>query len=307
MTQLSVVIISSRETIGTVLSTIGCTLAACQHYSYQLHLFCNGDELRAKALSEIIAKQFPNEAISVWYFALADKANCMNVYWHNIQPAAELHVFIDGYVRLESDCFLNLMHAHQAYHALAYTGTPANGRSSKQLKKQMSTEGGIHGNLIALPALSLEQLKHTQFRIPIGLYRTDSTLGAHLCFSFHPEMEQWKPSNIKVVTSATWFFDNLCWYKPRDIKTHLLRVRRQALGIIENKAVRQVFALDKCPASELPEMANELCLSYLSKHPLSLRDYLKNPLLLLAIRDLKKRKSHQSQIYQRQSEYWILK
>lgn len=290
MTDLSIVIFSSREPAATVLQAIEHALLAAGSYSYQLHLFFNGDAQRANSLTELIRQHYPQQSVQVWFFALADKANCMNQYWHQVKPAARMHFFVDGYVRLQPDSFSQLINAHQTSAAHAFTGIPANGRSSAKLRQQMLSTGGIHGNLFMLPASSLEKLQQSQFYLPIGLYRTDSTLGALLCFNFQPESYPWQPELIQVVPEATWHFNNLHWYKLADIKTQLLRMRRQAVGAIENKAIKQHFSIEKKPARELPKLAVDMCLDYLEKFPIKLQDYLKNPWTFYLKSDLLLRK-----------------
>ncbi len=113
MTDLSIVIFSSREPAATVLQAIEHALLAAGSYSYQLHLFFNGDEQRAKTLTDLIRQHYPQQTVQVWFFALADKANCMNQYWHQVKPAARMHFFVDGYVRLQPDSFSQLIKAHQ--------------------------------------------------------------------------------------------------------------------------------------------------------------------------------------------------
>jgi hypothetical protein len=307
MTQLSVVIFSSRDPLQEVMRAIEHALTAAKGYSYQLHLFFNGDENRAKVLSAEIEKLYPIPNISVWFFALADKANCMNRYWHDIKPDAEMHFFVDGYVKLLPDSFSKIIDAHRIKQSHAYSGIPANGRSSKMLRQQMTTIGGIHGNLFMLPQDTVDNIRNTNFRLPLGIYRTDPTMAALLCFDFHPERTEWQPGMIQVVPESGWYFENLRWYKLRDVKAHFLRKRRQAVGFIENRAIRQTFAIEKKPANSLPELATDLCLNYLAKYPLSLTDYLKNPLLFLAKIDLQQRAQQQQLLLQNQSEYWKLK
>lgn len=292
MTQLAIAVITSRETIEVVLNTVHHALRAAEGYSYQLHLLCNGDDKRAEQIAETIKTQYPTAPIEVWYFALADKANCLNMYWHELKPDAEMHFFIDGYVKLNSDSFSNIAKVHSIQPHLAYTGIPANGKSSESLRLQMLKEGGFHGNLIMLPKHSLETLVKHNFRLPICLYRTDSTLGAYLCFNFSPETETWQPKHIKVVADAGWTFQPLRWFKLKDLQVQFLRKRRQALGTIENKAVKQIFAIESQPASKLPDLATDLCCNYLQKFPFTWLDYIKKPLLYLAIKDLEAKKNN---------------
>jgi hypothetical protein len=307
MTDLSIVIFSSRDPAATVLQAIEYALIAAGSYSYQLHLFFNGDEQRAKTLTDLIRQHYPQASVQVWFFALADKANCMNLYWHQVKPAARMHFFVDGYVRLQPDSFSQLIKAHQTSTAHAFTGIPANGRSSAKLRRQMLSTGGIHGNLYMLPEACLQQLRAVQFYLPLGIYRTDPTMAALLCFDFQPQSQPWQPERIQVVAAAGWQFEQLRWYKLKDLKADLLRKKRQAQGYIENKAVRQLFAIEKQPAAALPEFATDLCLHYLQQHPLSWREYLRNPLLYFAIKDLKQRQSQQAKLAELKAAFWKFK
>lgn len=303
MTQLSIVIFSSRDPLTQVVAAVEHAIKAATGYSYQLHLFFNGDEQRALSLTSEIKTLFKDVNLNIWFFSLADKANCMNRYWHDIRPEAEMHFFVDGYVELLPDSFSQLVDAHNRQQAHAYSGIPRNGQSSELLRKQMTTQGGIHGNLFMLPAASLTLIRENNFLLPLGIYRTDPTMAAVMCFDFHPEIHSWQPGLIQVVPSAGWFFQGLRWYRYHDLKTHLLRVRRQALGSIENKAIRQLFSVEKQPTTCLSKFASELCLNYLTRFPLSWRDYLRNPFLILAERDLRQKHQQKAMLDDKQTEY----
>lgn len=292
MTQLSIVIFSSRDPLHQVVAAVQHAIRAANGFSYQLHLFFNGDEQRAQSLTDEIKNLFDDVPLNIWFFSLADKANCLNRYWHDIQPHAELHFFVDGYVELLPDSFSQLADAHEQLKksgkttAHAYSGIPRNGRSSDLIRHQMITNGGIHGNLFMLPSETLTLIRQNNFYLPLGIYRTDPTMAAVMCFDFHPESCKWKSDLVQVVPAAGWYFQNLRWYSYSDLKTHWLRLRRQALGSIENKALRQLFSIEKQSVNILPDTASELCLNYLTRYPLSWLNYLRHPLLILAERDL---------------------
>lgn len=309
MTQLSIVIFSSRDPLHQVVAAVQHAVRAASGFSYQLHLFFNGDEQRARRLTDEVAGLLQDVPLHIWFFALADKANCMNRYWHDIQPDADLHFFVDGYVELLPDSFSQLVNAHEQLKksgkptAHAYSGIPRNGRSSALLRQQMTTNGGIHGNLFMLPAATLDLIKQNNFYLPLGIYRTDPTMAAVMCFDFHPESCKWKTDLVQVVPTAGWYFRNLRWYSYNDLKTHLLRLRRQALGSIESKALRQLFSIEKQPVNTMPDTASELCLNYLARCPLSWMNYLRQPLLILATRDLAQKDLQKDLLSNKKMEY----
>lgn len=273
---VSLTVFSSRESAATLLATLNAAKTACDGYSYQINLLLNGNEAHAETVTQVLLSRF-NGKIKIWFCALADKANCWNQYCYVLHPTADYHFFIDGYTLLEKIALANIISCAATDKALAYTGVPSSGRSSKKLARQMLNDGGLHGNLFMLPKHTLAQLTASGMRLPVGIYRTDSTIGAAINFNFAPQHNNWQSNNIRVVANATWQHTPLKWYRFTDIKTQVKRYLRQAAGQIENKAIKEIFAEKKLAVTCLPEFAHDLCLNYLQQHPLSWLDKATTP------------------------------
>ena len=201
----SVAIFAARERLEDLERTISATITAV-HEDTVIDILVNGNAALADAVTKW-ARQAPGAAghahsrLRVWSILLGDKANTWNQYLYEIWPKSQIAFFIDGYVRVEADSFVRLaagLLASPEY--LAGTGVPSVGRSAKVLRDEMLKIGGIHGNLFALKATTIEALKEINFKLPLGLYRTDPVLGAVLSFNLAPSKFPWNPKGRILVT-----------------------------------------------------------------------------------------------------------
>lgn len=150
--------------------------------------------------------------------------------------------------------------------------------------------GGIHGNLYAVKGPALAQLKARRFRMPLGLYRTDALIGAVLCFNLDPSANEWSTHRIRVCEDASWAIDPLRWWRPSDLTTQWRRMLRQAQGELENRAIRQFFAIDRRRPEDLPGFADQLILDWATRFPdHAKRLFLRQPLCYVAFKSTVKR------------------
>lgn len=284
---VSIVISAAREHIDTLRETLRSCTMACQGLTSKFHLLINGNLQLAKDAVELVNTEFAEHEITTWHFALADKANCWNTYCHSIKEPSYLHFFIDGYVRPNPDSIKVCLDYFQKYQPAAITGVPSFGRSAKKLREEMVSQGGIHGNLFAMSDESISKVVESGFKLPIGLYRVDSVIGAAINFHFSPEKHSWDSTRIKVLESVSWEIDPQKWYSWKDLKSQVKRMLRQGRGILENRAVKQLFAIEKSPLRLTPKTANKLISENLKAHPFQTCEFIMHPFMYLAYKDVK--------------------
>ena len=223
----SIAIFAARENIHTLEKTINSALDASDPLT-TVDVLVNGNRELADGIvrslkTSIKSSKTRNANLRVWFISLGDKAHTWNQYLQVIWPKSELAFFIDGYVRVKSDAFSLLDEALlDSPEHLAGTGTPSVGWSAKSLSNEMLKNGGIHGNLFALKNSTMETLRGLNFKLPLGLYRTDPTLGAALSFGLDPTSYSWSPkTRILVHTDATWGTDKKSPWRFSDVSSQL--------------------------------------------------------------------------------------
>jgi hypothetical protein len=229
-----------------------------------------------------------NVFVRVWFIPLGDKAHTWNEYIHRIWELGDVAYFIDGYARVRPDALMLIDEGLRSVpNALAATGVPTSGRSADALRRQMLKEGGIHGNLHAIRGSVLATLKQRGFRMPLGLYRTDSLIGAVLMFRLDPAQHEWDPNCMFVHPSATWHASPTTWWTPKDMMGQYRRRLRQAQGVLENLAVREHLAVNKFSPEALPPTISELVNGWIADHLHEARRlFLTQPLTIYAARKL---------------------
>lgn len=292
----SIAIFAARESIATLEQTIIAAMAAAAEETI-IDVLVNGNQALANqaALLPCIRENGAASSIAkvrIWFIPLGDKAHAWNQYVHVIWPETLLTFFVDGYVRVRRDALMLLERGLKESPAhLAATGVPSVGRSATRLREDMLSNGGIHGNLFALKSSTMRAIRDADFKLPIGLYRTDSTIGAALSFQFDPSCHAWNPKGtILVHPEATWATDEKRLLRYSDVTGQLKRILRQGQGILENLAVRNHFAMQKKLPKDLPGTATELVERWRHDYPQEARSaFLKHPLLVsLALKKLRK-------------------
>jgi hypothetical protein len=267
---VNVAIFASRETPEVLARTIAATLKAAGQGSC-VDVLVNGNRL----LAERAARAFrhsgdaTHDLVRVWHMPRGDKANAWNQHIHRIWDFGALVFYVDGYVSLASDAIVKLHHAMNTHpDALAGSGVPSVGRSSAQLRQELLTLGGMHGNLCCIRDSALRALRQRNIRIPLGLYRTDSTIGAMLSFGLNPSANEWNPLRyIALAPDATWHTDDKKWWRWADLRATYQRRDRQAQGQLENRAVRDHLAIQQLPPEKMPQTAAELVLQWVARCP----------------------------------------
>lgn len=264
-------VFTSRERADVVLQAVQAIHRAATQPTL-VDVMVNGNRALADELCRVLAQQPHAPALAplrVWSIALGDKAHAWNEYVHGVWPGARQTFFVDGYARVAPDA-LGLLAAalRQRPEALAASGVPSVGRSARGLRLQMLRDGGLHGNLFALPEHGMSLLRSRNFRLPVGLYRTDATIGAALSFGMDPQRHPWSPKTfLAVVGEATWSVPATPWWRPAVLAAQLKRRRRQAQGDLENRAVSHFLATLRQPPESLPPTAAQLVEEWAVQRP----------------------------------------
>jgi hypothetical protein len=253
MTVWSVAVFTSRESAATLVGTIESVARATRDHPTTIDVLVDGNDATA---NEVAAKEFalPDGAtVRLWSVPWRDKACTWNRYIAELAPDADLAFFVDGYVRPRPDsCSALADTLAQKPAAWAATGVPTIGPSAAAQRERLLSDGGLHGNLYALRGSVVARFRTSGFRLPLGLYRNDSLLGAVIGFAGDPAHESWDVSRIAVVGSATWDRDEAAASFFDRVRQFAKRRRRQALGDLETAAFREHLAIRKRPPEELP-------------------------------------------------------
>lgn len=277
----TVAIIAARESIETLARCIKATLTACASHGAVIDVVINGNPALAEQAATLVRSGTLDQGPStmrVWSIAVGDKAHAWNQYVHHIWPGSEIAYFLDGYVEARRDAFGALSRRlAEAPEALGVTGVPSAGRSAAKTREYMLQHGGIQGNMHALSGAAMAGMRERGLRLPLGLYRTDSLVGAFLLLNLAPESAKWEPKRMVVAGDATWDIPGQSSLTFRNVKAQFKRILRQAQGELENRALREHMTVRRLPAQQLPETAAELVKQWITTQPQQARVLLKKP------------------------------
>lgn len=258
---VAVAIISSRESTETLGKTVAAALRALEGFNAVLDVVVNGNQGLAESLVSHLrtsdGKLPAGVGLRCWSLPCGDKAHAWNTYVHQLWPGARTTVFMDGYVEPAADAFLLLDKGlAENLNALGATGVPSVGASARRMRREMTSAGGIHGNLFAIRADAMHMVREAKFFVPMGLYRVDAVIGAALFKQCQPLGTTWDVERIVVLPAVSWNFDPLKWWRIKDLIAYLKRRSRQQQGKLENLAFRDFFmrrqqSLDKLPQTAL--------------------------------------------------------
>jgi len=283
----SIAIFACRETLATLTRCIDAARNACRAHQAIIHVLVNGnDSLAWEASHAAAAWQTEHCQVQVWMIEQGDKAHTWNEYLHRIWTPGTLAFFLDAYAEAQPHAFERLAAVFDnPGHALAATAVPSDGRSAAWQREKMLREGGLHGNLHVLGIPAMTRLRASGFRLPLGLYRTDSLINAVLNFNFVPSVHRWDVSRVAVVANASWNVHGITQLNPANISGKLKRMVRQARGLLENRAVREHLAVRRLPPEALPETVHELVKQWLHMCPGDARSlFVRTPLTFYAAR-----------------------
>lgn len=268
----AVALISSREDPDTLLASVQAVLAAIDRPSC-VDVLVNGNSPLAQSIALHLPHVQPPLGVSVqlrlWQIALADKANAINAYLYGIAPKSQVTYFVDGYARpqpLALGLLAGALEQHPS--ALAASAMPTHGPSAPALRRLMLSEGGLHGNLFAVAGSAMESMQRQGFRLPVGMYRTDSTIGAALAFGLDPEHQCFDSSKyIRVVPGASWSVGLPSQSLLGSLQSFWSRRQRQAQGDLENSAIQYWLERSKRPLGSLPATVRQLVEQWCQQDP----------------------------------------
>jgi len=257
-----------------------------------LDVVVNGNVELGQSIAEF-ARTHPvpvGQTVRVWFIPAGDKANAWNQYVHRLWIGVGQVYFVDGYVSVLPETFaiLNRELGDSDDHVLAIAPMPRQGRSARALRQQMEAAGGIHGNLYGLKEDTLRRLKTMPFRLPLGIYRTDPTMGAVLAYDMDPARNEWDMrGRVRVSGQTSWETDQRAWWRIGTLVDQVKRRVRQAQGMLENAALRAHLAERRRSPAELPATARELVFDWIAAKPgRALWLFLFHPLTLIALKGL---------------------
>lgn len=286
-----VAIFAARETFSSLTATVCAALTACKGRLATVDVLINGNHSLAADFASHV-KTLPTDecTLRVWSISTPDKAHTWNEYVHRIWDSGGTTFFIDGYARVKPDALDAIERClNSRPNALAASGVPSCGRSAKRLRNTMLRTGGIHGNLYALKCASMNALRETGFRFPLGLYRTDPMLGGALTFRLDPSNNEWTRGSVVAAADATWDVDGISTISYRNIVATLKRMLRQAHGILESHAFRDHMSMKRLPPRLLPGTAQDMVNNWIESQPAQARSlFLRQPLCIYAAYQLRK-------------------
>jgi hypothetical protein len=289
-------IFAFRESAEVLAQSIQALLAASEKVTL-IDVVINGNERLAQETARLVdGLRFNTKAkpasLRIWQVEQGDKAHAWNQYLYGIWTGAGLAFFIDGYVKVHPHALARMGTVMaDDHHALAATGIPTKGRSAEKMRTQLLADSGIHGNLHAIRGATLEDLRRRKFILPLGIYRTDSLIGAAIKFNLDPTQYRWDSHRIRVVADASWDHTPPSAMKPADLHSHFRRLLRQGQGVFENLAVRRHLSLNAQPLETLPETVHALVMGWMENHPQELRRALvKHPLSAFSLQHIKQKR-----------------
>ena len=287
----AVAIFAARETPASLTATVCAALTACKGRRATIDILINGNHsLAANFASNVTTLPADECTLRVWSISTPDKAHTWNEYVHRIWDRDSTTFFIDGYARVKPDALVAIERCLDAKpNAMAASGVPSCGRSAQRLRNTMLRTGGIHGNLYALKCESMNALRETGFRLPLGLYRTDPMLGGALTFRLDPSNNEWTRGSVVAVADATWEVDGISKLSYENIADSFKRRLRQAHGILESHAFSDHMSMKRLPPRLLPGTAQDMVNNWIESQPDKARSlFLKQPLCIYAAHQLRK-------------------
>jgi hypothetical protein len=292
----AVAIFTARESISTLNACIQAAILACEGKSFTIDVLVNGNRALAEEAGQLVLNMpeaAPRDAVRVWFIPFGDKAHTWNEYIHKIWPKSATTFFIDGYAEVNADALALLSGAlENEPNALAATGVPTFGRSAKTLRGAMINGGGIHGNLYALSTAAMVEFQEIAFCLPLGLYRTDSFIGAVLMYRFAPMKFKWDTNRVLVHPQATWFVKQEPVWSKQKLMGQLKRRLRQAQGDLENRAAREHLSIHRRAPETMARTITAFVNEWIAAQPSQAkRLFLTRPLTYFAARKIKQEKN----------------
>jgi hypothetical protein len=275
----TVTVFAFRESARLLQSTVGSVLSAVTGRCC-IDVIVNGNAPLAKGFSELTDEFILSEGCRLRVFSIpfGDKANAWNHHIHELALRSKYFIYIDGYISISRQAIqfiIGPLETNSSF--LASSGVPTVGLTARSTRKQMYLYGGFHGSFCCLTSETVSRLRRALIRIPVGIYRTDSTLGAFLSFGLNPVANEWDPkTRIAAAKNATWQLSPEYRSLVNRIKSYFKRLERQRIGYFENLAVRFLLLEQKTPLSEFPSSSLELFRTWSELAGLNMSDLIRD-------------------------------
>lgn len=229
----------------------------------QISVLLNGTKDDSEA--RLRAVPLYQAGMSVYRIAAADKSNAINVFLRQLRGHAKLYVAVDGYAEIGDGSLRALREAFEQHpQAHIASGIPTAGRSAAATTRATLAGGVVNGQLYAMSPLFVRQFSERGLHLPVQLYRGDGLLGSIAAHDFRPTETDWDAQRVIGVSSASFRFRPLSWWRWRDVRRQYARWVRQARGLLENAAIKEIIYRDGYEA--LPDNANGMIEDWLAKH-----------------------------------------
>lgn len=232
-TTWSIAVFAHNEA-ANIAATLGSICVVEDGITIRVVVLANGCSDRTASIVRELATL--NNNLQVIEIPLADKANAWNLYIHEISAnsslsVAEMHVFIDGDVQVESGSLKALAAAfEQAPTANAAGALPVTGRDREAWRRRMLANGTLAGGLYALRGSFVERIRRRGIRIPQGLIGEDWLVSLFAKSDLQPLAGNgYAVLPIAFPSGAGFSFRSLDPQRLKDWHTYLRRLWRYAL------------------------------------------------------------------------------
>ena len=159
---------------------------------------------------------------------VGDKANSWNIFVHKLGIEADLFYFLDGDCEISPNA-LDALEKCIVRNPIANSAAALpSDKISPRNRVIMMRDGGLAGNLYALPKQFIEKLRKNNVYLPFGLIGDDSLVGALAYWDLNPKTV-WDKSRIITCKDADFSYVPLSPFSLRDIRLYYRRKIRYSL------------------------------------------------------------------------------
>jgi glycosyltransferase involved in cell wall biosynthesis len=224
-------------------------------------LIVNGSSDGTAETAVGMARSLGHQA-SVYTIAFACKSHAMNVFIHDLRPAAKIYFFVDATTFVEPNALRALADALNGRSDIsAVSGLPINGRAAARMRRDAMQSSKLFGQMFALKQSCLDELAMRGRRLPIGLYRCDGLFVGFICWETDGVAHERAMPRVATIAEAEWRIRPISWYRWNDAKAGFNRLVRQARGRLENQSWNPILWTQGFGA--LPRFADEMILDWL--------------------------------------------
>ena len=202
---------------------------------------------------------------SVYEVQYGCKSNAMNLFIHQLRPAARFYAFVDAAAFVGPHALQAMANALETRPDMtAVSGLPQTGRTA-HLMRQSTLEGAkLFGQMFAVRADFLDALVRLGRQIPIGVYRCDGLFAGYIEHETDGVAHPTPVRRVMNVPEATWRTRPISYFSPRDLKKGFDRLVRQQRGRLENQAWNTILWSRGFGA--LPRFAELMILEWLQRN-----------------------------------------